>query len=164
MVITNDLVNTVFARGVADVAENGWSIRDGLRIAPGPKVVAEREHVGVRPHARISKQIPGAAHRVPPFEDHKTLLRALRLQMASRSNPRQPSAYDNDIHVLHSLALLFSFVLVQQALNFFQLFLRSLSSITGLKPGVNEIDSWSGFAQKVSRQLFSVQPLRSQCL
>src|SRR6185369_349980 len=124
VVVTNGLVNVVFARGVTDVAENGWSIGDGFRLAPRAKVVAERVHVGVRTDARVAKEIPGAAHHIAPFEYEKTLLRALRLQMASGANAGEPGADYNDIHVLHGLALRFSFVLVQQALNFLQLLLR----------------------------------------
>lgn len=102
MVVTNCLVYVVFGGGVADVLEDSWSIRHGLRFTPWAEAIAERVHVGIGADAWITKQIPGAAHPLAPFENYETLLRALELEMAGAADSRQPGAHDYDVKVLHT--------------------------------------------------------------
>src|SRR5689334_8059133 len=102
MVVTNRFVDVVLNGGLANVAEDCAAVCDGSRIAPRAKRIAERVHVGVGADTRIAKEIPGAAHRVAPFEYDEALLRALHLQMAGCADPRQPRAHDYHVHVLHA--------------------------------------------------------------
>ncbi len=101
MVIANRLVNTELSGCIADVLKDSWAVGDSLWVTPGAESITERVHVGVGSHARVPKQVPRPAHHIPPFEDDETLLRALHLKMASRTNPRQPRPHDYDIEVFH---------------------------------------------------------------
>src|ERR1700754_4598154 len=101
MAVTNCLINTVLGGGITDVAEDGWAVGDGFGITPGTEAIAECEHIGIGSHARIPKQVPGAADHIPPFEDDETLPRALHLQMESRTNPRQPRPHNYYVHMFH---------------------------------------------------------------
>ncbi len=105
MVVADRLVDAVLGGSLADVAEDRGAVGHRLVVTPRAEAIAERVHVGVGADAWIAKQIPGAAHRLAPFEDDETLLRALALQMAGPANPRQPRPHDYHIHVLHSRPL-----------------------------------------------------------
>jgi hypothetical protein len=69
MLESNLAMDSVLARCVANVAEYRETIGKGSRIGPRPESVAERVHIGVRPYARIAKQVPCAADRVARLED-----------------------------------------------------------------------------------------------
>jgi hypothetical protein len=52
-----------------DVVADRGAVGDRLAFGPGLERVAERVHVGVRAHARIAEQVPGAADRRARFQD-----------------------------------------------------------------------------------------------
>src|SRR5688572_21505061 len=102
MVVADSLVYSVLGSGIANVVENCRGVSHGLRFTPRAEAVAERVHVAIGANAWITKQIPGAAHPLAPFEDDKTLPRALSLEMASPTDTRQSRPYDYDVDVLHT--------------------------------------------------------------
>ena len=102
MVVADRLIDSVLGGSLADVFEDGGRVGHGLVFTPRTEAIAERVHVGVGADAWIAKQIPRAAHRLAPFEDDETLLRALSLQMAGPADSRQPGTYDYDVNVLHT--------------------------------------------------------------
>src|SRR5687768_5403849 len=104
MVVTNHFVYAVLGGCVANVVEDRGTVGHRFSSAPGAKAIAERVHVGIGADAWISKQVPRSAHLLAPFENDKTLLGALALEMAGPADPRQPRPYDNDIHVLQNFA------------------------------------------------------------
>src|SRR5690242_17431991 len=93
------LVDAIFRRRLTDVFQDGWAIRDGFRLAPGAKAVAKGMHIGVGADARIAEQVPGAANRVPAFQDSIGLLRRARLQVIGRGDARYARSNDQDINV-----------------------------------------------------------------
>jgi hypothetical protein len=99
MVVTDRLIDTKFGGRLTDVAEDAWTISDSFGIAPGAEAVAERKHVGVGPDTWIPEEVPGAAAYTSSFEDDESFLRTLHLQMATRTNPRQPGAHNYDVNV-----------------------------------------------------------------
>ena len=91
MVVANRFVYAVLGGRLADVVEDGGPVGHGLVVTPRAEAIAERVHVGVGADAWVTKQVPRAAHRLAPFEDDETLLRALYLQMAGRrQSPTAP--------------------------------------------------------------------------
>src|SRR5690242_12542097 len=105
MVVTDGLIYVVLGRSFTNVIENRRPISHRLVFTPRAKAITERVHVGVGAHARITKQVPRATHRLAPFEHDKTLARAQRLQMTRTSNPRQSRSDDDDVKVLHGRPL-----------------------------------------------------------
>src|ERR1700754_1910842 len=105
MVVTNRLINLKLRSRVTNVIENLRPFRQDCRFTPPPKPIPERKHIGIGSHPRIPKQIPRPTNRIPPFKDHKTLLRTRHLQMTRTPNPRQPRTHDYDVNVFHSLLL-----------------------------------------------------------
>ena len=102
MVVSDQLVDVVLGGGVADVVEDRGTVSHRFCSTPRAETIAERVHIGVGAHAGISKQVPRAPHPLAAFEDDETLPRALSLEMAGPSDPRQPGAYDDDVHMLHA--------------------------------------------------------------
>ena len=105
MVEADLAVDAVLARGLAHVVQDGLAVGDGL--GPGPRLerVAEREHVGVRAHARIAKQVPRAADAVAGLENGKIPAGALLPQVTGRPDARKTGADNDDVDVvsLHSV-------------------------------------------------------------
>src|SRR5439155_1964714 len=66
-------VDAVLARGLAHVAEDRRSVRDGLRIRPRAKPEAQGVHVRVGSDAGIAEQVPGTADSAPRLEDGEGL-------------------------------------------------------------------------------------------
>ena len=94
------VVDSVLGRGLVDVLADRGAVRDRLRLLPRAERVAEREHVGVRPDARVAEQVPRAAHGVARLEDGEALAGAPRAQMGARADAREPGAGDQDVVVL----------------------------------------------------------------
>jgi hypothetical protein len=87
---------------LADVVQDGRAVGDRLGVLPRPEAVAQRVHVGVRAHAGIAEQIPGAAARLAAFEDGVALARAAILQVPGGADAGEAGADDQDIEVLDS--------------------------------------------------------------
>src|SRR4029450_10279476 len=62
-------VDTVGARDLAGVVEDGRPVGDRLGVLPRPEAVAQRVHVGIRAHTGIAEQVPGAAARLAALEN-----------------------------------------------------------------------------------------------
>ena len=88
MAIPNRSINPVVASCFANVVQYGGAVGDRLGLAPWPKLVSERVHIGIGAHSRIAKQVPGSAHRVSPFQNCKGLGRAVPLEIISSANSR----------------------------------------------------------------------------
>src|SRR5215207_3133249 len=101
MVVADRFVYTVLGGGAADVVEYRWAVGHGPGFTPGAEAITERVHVRVGTNAWVSKQIPGAAHRLSSFEYDKTLRRAFHFQMAGSANSRQPGSDNYHVHMLH---------------------------------------------------------------
>jgi hypothetical protein len=95
MLKANLAIDAVSLCGVLQVAQDRGAVGDRLLAAPGPKAIAQRVHVGIRPHTGIAKQIPGAAKRVARLKKDEGFLRAVLLQMIRRADAGQTGA-DND--------------------------------------------------------------------
>ena len=93
-------IDPVGTRRLADVVQDRLSVADCPGTAPRAEVVAEREHVGVRPHAREPEQVPGAATRVPRLEDRVALAGQVGLQVVARADAGQAGADDQHVDVL----------------------------------------------------------------
>jgi hypothetical protein len=93
------LLDAVLASGVDDVAADRGPVGDRLRVGPRPEGVAEGEHVGVRPDARVAEQVPGAADRVPRLEDGEALVGALLAQVAGGTDTGETGPHDEDVEV-----------------------------------------------------------------
>src|SRR5262245_8406973 len=101
MPITDLLVDAELGSGVANVIQDRRPVSDRLRIPPRTEPVAERVHVGVRPDARIAKQVPSPAEDVAPFQDRERLPRTLGAQQTPGTDSRKPRADDDDVKVFH---------------------------------------------------------------
>src|SRR5712671_3360757 len=88
MAIPSRSIDPVVASCFANVVQYGGAVGDRLGLAPGPKLVSERVHIGIGAHSRIAKQVPGSAHRVSPFQNCKCLGRAVPLEIISSANSR----------------------------------------------------------------------------
>ena len=105
MVVADRLVYVVFLRRVPNVTEYRWTISHRLVITPRPEPIPKRVHIGIGPHAGITKQIPRPTHPLAPLEDQEGLPRTMCLEVTSPTDPRQPRPDDDDVNVLHSLYL-----------------------------------------------------------
>src|SRR5215217_4357453 len=101
MAVADRFVDAELVGGLADVSQDRVPVGDGLRVTPWAKAIAERVHVGVGANARVSKEIPRAAHCLASFQYDEGLVRALHLEMAGAANSGQPRAHDDYVHVLH---------------------------------------------------------------
>src|SRR6267142_4825454 len=105
MAIPNRSINPVVASCFANVVQYGGAVGDRLGLAPWPKLVSERVHIGIGANSRIAEQVPGPAHRVSPFQNCKCLGWASCLQIISSADSREPRAHDQDIEVLDALRI-----------------------------------------------------------
>ena len=94
------LGDSILARGVLHVVEDGRAVGDGLRVAPRFERVAEGEHVRIRANARVAKQIPRPADGVARFEKDERFARTFAAQMARGSHAGQTGPDDDDIEAL----------------------------------------------------------------
>src|SRR4029079_5773198 len=104
----HDLVAVADARvdprlrgGLAHAGEDRGAVGERLGARPRLEAVAERLHVGVRAHAGVAEQVPGAAAGLARLEDRVALAGAAVLQVPGRPDPREAGADDHDIQVLH---------------------------------------------------------------
>src|SRR5690349_15617121 len=102
MVVADRLIDVVLGRGLTNVIEYRRTIGHRLVLTPGTEAITERIHIGVGANAGITKQIPRPTQRLTPFEDDKTLPRAVPLQMTRTANSRKSRANDDDVEVLHT--------------------------------------------------------------
>lgn len=91
--------DAVLVGGAADVVADRVALGDGLRVGPRLEGVAEGEHVGVRPDAGITEQVPGAADRVAGLQHRVRLLRAVAAQVAGGTHAGQAGADDEHVDV-----------------------------------------------------------------
>src|SRR5262245_29772264 len=105
MVEADLALDAVLAGSRADILENGGTVGDGLGRHPRPERVAEREHIGIRAHAGIAEQGPGAADAVASLEDGDRLAGAFLSQVAGGTDPRQARADDQNVYVIRQLAV-----------------------------------------------------------
>src|SRR5215510_13891644 len=89
------------------IGEDGRAVRNGPWLLPWFEVIAERMHVAIRPNARISEQIPGAADGVAAFQHREGLARTMHLQVDGCANPRNTRADYNHIERFHFSAPLY---------------------------------------------------------
>ena len=68
---TNVALHVVFPGGLRHIILDRRTIRQHLAAGPGTEVVAEGEHVGIRPDTRIAEKVPGAPQGLPALEDGK---------------------------------------------------------------------------------------------
>ncbi len=68
------------------VLQNGRPAGDGLRLFPGPKGIAEREHVRIRPKPGVAEQVPGAAEIVASLRESRSVCQGTA---SGDSNPRR---------------------------------------------------------------------------
>src|SRR6267143_6881984 len=99
MAIPNRSINPVVASCFANVVQYGGAVGDRFGLAPWPKLVSERVHIGIGAYSRIAKQVPGPAHGVSALQNGKALRRALRLEVIRRANPRETRAHDQYVKV-----------------------------------------------------------------
>src|SRR5258705_6750115 len=97
MLRTNEPVHVEGLGGVVDVAQDARAIGDRLGIGPRPEPITEREHVRVRPDARVTEQVPGAADGVAAFEHDHRLVRALLAQLAGGADAGQACPDDQNV-------------------------------------------------------------------
>ncbi len=95
-------IDIVFGRRLLYVGKNGRTVGDRPGAAPGPEFVAERVHVAVGPDARVTEQVPGAAHRIASLEDCVTLAGTFALQVARGTDTGQSRPDDDDIEILRT--------------------------------------------------------------
>jgi hypothetical protein len=100
MVEADPPVDPVLPRGLADVVEDRRAVGDRLRVWPRPEAVAERVHIGVRAHAGITEQVPGAAERLAGLEDRPALAGAPRLEVIAGGDPGEAGADHEHIEML----------------------------------------------------------------
>jgi hypothetical protein len=94
------LHDPVTLRRVGDVVQDRLAIGDRLGVLPRLERIAQRVHVGVRPHARIAEQVPGAADPLTRLQDDVALIRAAALQMTGGADTRQAGADHQHIEVV----------------------------------------------------------------
>lgn len=94
----------MLASGGTHVAQDRFAAGDRLAARPRLKAIAEREHVGVRPNARIAKEIPSAAKALAHLEDRVGLVGAFVLQVPSGADAGDTCADDQHIKLFHSLS------------------------------------------------------------
>ena len=97
-------IDAVGARRVAHIVEDRAPLRDRFRLPPGTETVAERVHVGVRTHAGIAEQVPGAADRLAPLQDQDARAGTVPLQVTGGADAGQPGADDDDVEMLRGHA------------------------------------------------------------
>src|SRR5947207_13940654 len=93
MIEADFVVDAVLGGGLADVVQDSRPVGDRLRLDPWLERIAHRKHVAVGADARITEQVPGAADAVAALENDKTLGRTIALQMITRADTGQLSAY-----------------------------------------------------------------------
>ena len=93
-------IDALLRGGVLYVPQDRVTVGDGLGTVPGPKGVAEGEHVRVRPDARVAEQVPGAADGVAGFEDGVAGPRTVGLDVVTGADARQSCADDQHVEVL----------------------------------------------------------------
>ena len=86
MIELNLFVNSVFARGLAQVIQDRWTISDRLRFLPRFEAVTKCVHVTVRANTRITEEIPSATHAGTTFQDRVTTVGTLLLQVIGHAN------------------------------------------------------------------------------
>jgi hypothetical protein len=64
-------IDAELARGLLDIVADRISFRDRHFARPRPEREAKRVHVGIRPHAGIAEQVPGAADALAHVEQGK---------------------------------------------------------------------------------------------
>lgn len=79
MVEADLAVDSVFFGRLANIAENGGTVGNGLCLPPWTKM--NRVHVGIRTHAGITEEVPGAANRASSLENHIAFFGTFVLQM-----------------------------------------------------------------------------------
>ena len=92
----------MLGRGGAQVIQNRRPVGDGPLAKPGPKTVAQGVHVRVTAHARVSKQVPGAAQAFATLQNAEAAARAIALQLHRRADARKAGTDDQYILVFHA--------------------------------------------------------------
>ena len=101
--VADALVDAVLRCGLADVAEDRRAVGQRLVALPGTEPVAQRVHVGVRAHARVAEEIPGAATGLARLEDRVAATRDVGGEVAGRADPGEPCPHDQDVDVVRGL-------------------------------------------------------------
>src|SRR6476646_1152084 len=93
-------IDAEFPRRIANVTQNGWTIRNRPGFSPGPERISQGKHVRVRANSRIAEQIPCAANFGSSLENQIFLTGTPRLEPIAGSDTRETSADHYDIKVL----------------------------------------------------------------
>ena len=92
-------VRAVLGRRLADVAQDGGPVGDGLGLRPRPEDVAERVHVAVGADAGVAEQVPRPADRLARLKDQHGAAGTFLLQVVRRPDAGEPRADDDDVVV-----------------------------------------------------------------
>ena len=87
--------------GQAIEGQDRGAVRDRLRVTPRAKAVAEREHIRIRAHTRIPKQIPCPTRGFTPLKYCKRLPRTVHPHPSPSPDARKPGSYYKHIKMLH---------------------------------------------------------------
>ena len=99
MAEANVFLDASFVRRVLHILENRRPVRDGLRLLPRAKRVAERVHVGVGADAGIATQIPCSADVGAALKNRLALVRTARLQAMRRADAGEDRPDDQNVNV-----------------------------------------------------------------
>jgi hypothetical protein len=71
--------------------------REDPGFRPRPEGITEAVHIGVGTHARVAKEVPGAANRVPRLQNQEIQFWKSLSQPAGCSDAGQASAHNDDV-------------------------------------------------------------------
>jgi hypothetical protein len=93
-------VNAVLRDGFAQVGQNLVRRRDGILVAPGFELVAERMQIGVRTNPGISEQIPRATGCAACLKDGVRPAGVFLLQVVGGTDAGDAGSDDQDVDTL----------------------------------------------------------------
>ena len=96
----NLVVDVVFGGGVGAVFADRRAVGEHLGLGPGAEVIAQGVHVGIRPDARITEQVPGAADALAALDQGKAAVRGLTAQVAGRADTGKTGADNQHIKMI----------------------------------------------------------------
>ena len=113
--IANQRFDAKLGRGFPHIAQDRRPVGNRPRFPPRFEGIAQRVHIAVRAHARVAKQIPGAAAVVARLDNTQAAVGTFALEMAGRADTREPGADNQYVdHIVHatSLPVIVCFVVV----------------------------------------------------
>ena len=80
-------LDPLLAGGVADVVEDRGPVGNGPVAGPGPEGIAQGVHVGVRPDAGVTEEVPGSTDRLTALEEDEAAVGTRGLEVPGRADP-----------------------------------------------------------------------------